>query len=325
MDFFQFKASLQEKKGVKEDDPCWDSHKQVGMKKKNGKDVPNCVPKEDVQEAKKKIHSVSNGKLRADVIKLTGMDDEGDPFIVKLFKNGKHHEPADYYTDDKGDAIGTAKMMVKESVDLEEGRDPVLKKYPVQKKFAKLDGEYKDKISGLVIEFDNTGFVVELKNGTISGFEWKNAVTLSESVDVEEDVQEAIYFGADNEANVAGRKAARQGVKYSQNPHKKGSSEHLAWSDGHNQGRTTHKAKPTRRSASAGASRTRKESVDLSEKAPQIKKASMKGATATGVRGKHLITHEITMMVDGRGVMFRVKSDNGDIRTMNAAALAKLL
>lgn len=26
-------------------DPCWDSHKMVGTKKKNGKTVPNCVPK----------------------------------------------------------------------------------------------------------------------------------------------------------------------------------------------------------------------------------------------------------------------------------------
>ena len=34
------------------DDPCWDSHKQVGMKKKGGKMVPNCVPKEQVEEAK---------------------------------------------------------------------------------------------------------------------------------------------------------------------------------------------------------------------------------------------------------------------------------
>ena len=28
-----------------DDDPCWDSHKMVGMKKKGGKMVPNCVPK----------------------------------------------------------------------------------------------------------------------------------------------------------------------------------------------------------------------------------------------------------------------------------------
>ena len=26
-------------------DPCWDTHKQVGMKKKGGRNVPNCVPK----------------------------------------------------------------------------------------------------------------------------------------------------------------------------------------------------------------------------------------------------------------------------------------
>lgn len=33
-------------------DPCWDSHEMVGMKMKNGKKVPNCVPKESVEEAK---------------------------------------------------------------------------------------------------------------------------------------------------------------------------------------------------------------------------------------------------------------------------------
>ena len=31
-------------------DPCWDSHKQVGMKKKGGKMVPNCVPKNAKEE-----------------------------------------------------------------------------------------------------------------------------------------------------------------------------------------------------------------------------------------------------------------------------------
>ena len=30
---------------------CWDSHKQVGMKNKNGKMVPNCVPKEEAQDS----------------------------------------------------------------------------------------------------------------------------------------------------------------------------------------------------------------------------------------------------------------------------------
>jgi len=30
-----------------EDGPCWDTHKQVGMKKKGGRMVPNCVPKNE--------------------------------------------------------------------------------------------------------------------------------------------------------------------------------------------------------------------------------------------------------------------------------------
>jgi len=37
-------------KMVTEEDPCWDNYKQVGMKKKNGKEVPNCVP-ESVEQA----------------------------------------------------------------------------------------------------------------------------------------------------------------------------------------------------------------------------------------------------------------------------------
>lgn len=37
-----FKTFLEEAK-----DPCWKGYQQVGMKKKNGKEVPNCVPKEE--------------------------------------------------------------------------------------------------------------------------------------------------------------------------------------------------------------------------------------------------------------------------------------
>jgi len=33
------------------DEKCWDSHRQVGMKNKGGRMVPNCVPKESVEEA----------------------------------------------------------------------------------------------------------------------------------------------------------------------------------------------------------------------------------------------------------------------------------
>ena len=35
------------------DEACWDSHKQVGTKMKGGKEVPNCVPKNEANEADK--------------------------------------------------------------------------------------------------------------------------------------------------------------------------------------------------------------------------------------------------------------------------------
>ena len=63
-------------------DPCWDTHKQVGMKKKGGKMVPNCVPKEEAvlemaseKKIDKKIQKpVDAKKLNpADYIKNTKM------------------------------------------------------------------------------------------------------------------------------------------------------------------------------------------------------------------------------------------------------------
>jgi len=55
------------------------------------------------------------------------------------------------------------------------------------KEFSKLRGSYKDKMSGAVIEFDSQGFVVELKNGKVVPFEWRNMV--AESVDLDEQFQ----------------------------------------------------------------------------------------------------------------------------------------
>jgi hypothetical protein len=39
----------------KKDDPCWDDYEQIGMKEKNGKEVPNCVPEETVGLEKESI------------------------------------------------------------------------------------------------------------------------------------------------------------------------------------------------------------------------------------------------------------------------------
>ena len=41
---------------------CWTGYKQVGMKKKGNKQVPNCVPEENITEKKVKVSK--NGKER---------------------------------------------------------------------------------------------------------------------------------------------------------------------------------------------------------------------------------------------------------------------
>tara|TARA_R110000868_G_scaffold85896_1_gene241273 strand:- start:2093 stop:3829 length:1737 start_codon:yes stop_codon:yes gene_type:complete len=50
---------IQIEKKIETDEACWDSHKQVGTKKKGGKTVPNCVPKEGVKSFKEVRKSVS--------------------------------------------------------------------------------------------------------------------------------------------------------------------------------------------------------------------------------------------------------------------------
>lgn len=79
-----------------------------------------------LNEAKKLIGTYDNGNHTAKVYHLSGEHNEGDPYHVKLFKDGKHYEPADYFTDDKDDAHSTAKDMVRrgtrnESAELAEG------------------------------------------------------------------------------------------------------------------------------------------------------------------------------------------------------------
>lgn len=64
-----------------------------------------------------KMYGVSNMKLILEVTKgfkrvTIHRDSQLDKFKCKLFYHGKHYEPADYYTDDKQDAIGTAKLML---------------------------------------------------------------------------------------------------------------------------------------------------------------------------------------------------------------------
>ena len=84
-------------------DPCWDTHKQVGMKKKGGKMVPNCVPKEEVEVSEE-------GSMSQQEIRLQKRKAMIDQLIAKKRKQSLDKE--------KGSSETPAKAMG-EDADLE--------------------------------------------------------------------------------------------------------------------------------------------------------------------------------------------------------------
>ncbi len=89
---------------------------------------------ETVEEGMKLIatHHSEDGKDHAKVYK----DSEWGEYRVKFHKNGKHLVNADYHTDDKEDAHGTAKYQVKnlkEEVELEEGNELLIAKHLIRR------------------------------------------------------------------------------------------------------------------------------------------------------------------------------------------------
>ena len=86
-----------------EDAPCWDTHKQVGMKKKNGKMVPNCVPKEEKiisfkEHVSKSLydHAIMESEYQGRKVKLN------DPFRLP---SGSKKKFGVYVKNDKGNVV----------------------------------------------------------------------------------------------------------------------------------------------------------------------------------------------------------------------------
>jgi len=67
------KGTSMSKDGVKED-PCWDTHKQVGMKRKGNKMVPNCVPKNEERSPEQRAAIAINKKKNVDELSLSRKD-----------------------------------------------------------------------------------------------------------------------------------------------------------------------------------------------------------------------------------------------------------
>ena len=69
------------------ENPCWKGYRQLGMKKKNGKEVPNCVP-ESVQES---YNGTSNDFARDIILALDNIG-ISPKAIKKISKKGRGFE-----------------------------------------------------------------------------------------------------------------------------------------------------------------------------------------------------------------------------------------
>ena len=78
------KARNEEIEQIDEKDPCWANYTQVGMKKKNGREVPNCVPSKGVPAAK----GYKKEEVELDEKEMTSADKTERERIVKGMKKG---------------------------------------------------------------------------------------------------------------------------------------------------------------------------------------------------------------------------------------------
>ena len=89
---------LKEKK--EEGDPCWKSHEMVGMKMKDGKKVPNCVPlqkeEQELEEKKSPAWQRKEGKNEKG-----GLNDDGRKSYEKDNPGSDLKAPVDKETADK--------------------------------------------------------------------------------------------------------------------------------------------------------------------------------------------------------------------------------
>lgn len=71
---------------VESEDPCWKGYRQLGMKDKNGKEVPNCIPEEEIDEATYQGKEVPlNKPMKGDVKKSkVYVDLDGDGKAKKV-------------------------------------------------------------------------------------------------------------------------------------------------------------------------------------------------------------------------------------------------
>ena len=117
-------------------DPCWDSHKQVGMKKKGNRMVPNCVPKnEEVEvEVDEAVYGGEPEKKKDTRMVVTAADKKANTPAYQRMKAGdKRYKAADHMKEgirDTDPEKGTAERKAR----LEKKRGMKMDDHPQYKK-----------------------------------------------------------------------------------------------------------------------------------------------------------------------------------------------
>lgn len=98
---------------VAEEDPCWKGYTQVGMKKKGGKEVPNCVPSKGVPKAK----GYKKEDFGLEERKLDPTETKEKERLVKGLKKSAADFKARYGKRAKSVMYATATKMAKDHMD----------------------------------------------------------------------------------------------------------------------------------------------------------------------------------------------------------------
>lgn len=113
-------AALKASQTNEDKDPCWKGYKQIGMKSKGGKEVPNCVPvKESQEEDLKKVTDIaaklkdmSKEPLKPTVKKLPHVNDPGTPEMFKIKESKETAENQSKNSDKPSSRFDGAKPLV---------------------------------------------------------------------------------------------------------------------------------------------------------------------------------------------------------------------
>ena len=91
-----------EAKKMKGNDPCWDGYKMLGTKQKGGKQVPNCIQEEIMDENIARL--VSNSIKRVTAVKPTPQQKADMRMNREETESKGHHEEAEYHLSKANDA-----------------------------------------------------------------------------------------------------------------------------------------------------------------------------------------------------------------------------